>query len=371
MACGARFEASPREGSLPPGGAVQARKFSCTACGALAIFDPATRALRCPFCGGTQAIPREDDYVAVENALEAQREAAPRRLLPPKTYRCTSCGAQTAFPPNVVSHACPFCGSSHVVEGAGDPSRIRPGSVVPFGVTEQDARNRWRKWIRGGWFRPSALARQSGIEALRGVYVPFWTFDSRTWSRWTAQAGWRYTVWVGVGNQRRMEVRTRWEFAAGERRDFYNDVLVCASRGVDEGLLERAYPYRLAEAQPYRDEYLAGWSAEEYAVELPTGWNRARERVNSTEVSRCAREVPGDTHRDLRVWTQHGDVTWKHVLLPLWIAAYRFRNKKWLFLVNGQTGRVAGRAPLSWVKIAIAGVVGAGLAFLAWKVFGR
>jgi hypothetical protein len=168
-----------------------------------------------------------------------------------------------------------------------------------------------------------------------------------------------------------METRIRWQFAAGERTDFYNDVLVCASRGVDEALLDDVYPYRLADSQPYREEYLAGWSAEEYAIGLATGWHRARDRVNEAEVGRCARAVPGDTHRDLRVWTQHSQVTWKHVLLPVWIAAYRYAGKRWLFLVNGQTGRLAGRAPVSWVKVALAAVAAAGLVFLAWRIFGR
>jgi predicted RNA-binding Zn-ribbon protein involved in translation (DUF1610 family) len=370
MACGAEFEARPAEGTLPPGGAVETRKFSCPACGAILLFDAQAGSLRCPFCGGTQAIPREEGYVAVENALEEEAETARRRDAAPKTLRCTSCGAEVAFPENVVSASCPFCGSAHVVEGAGDPGRIRPGSVVAFAVPEADARRRFAEWARRGWFRPRAFAARSAIEALRGVYLPFWTYDTRTWSRWTAQAGYRYTVTVGFGNQARNETRIRWEFAAGERRDAYDDVLVCGSRGVEERLLERTYPYRLDEAQPYRNEYLSGWGAEEYAVDLSEGWRRARERVNATETSRCARDVPGDTHRDLRVWTQHAGVTWKHLLLPVWVAAYRFREKPWVFLVNGQTGKVAGRAPVSWVKVAIAAALGAGLALLAWRFLG-
>jgi DNA-directed RNA polymerase subunit RPC12/RpoP len=371
MACGAPFAAAPDPGTLPPGGAVTTRKFSCASCGALLLFDAESGVMACRFCGGTRAVEREEGFVAVENALETEAAAAPRRVSPPKVFRCKSCGAEVSFPGHVVADACPFCGSTHVVAGTAEADRVRPQAVVPFGVGEASARERWKTWIRGGWFRPSALRKTAGISALRGVYVPFWTYDTRTWSRWTAQAGYRETFWTVVGSQRRMQVRIRWQFAAGDRRDFYNDVLVCASRGVDEALLEHAYPYRVTEAQPYRDEYLAGWSAEEYAIELTTGWHRARERVNQAEIGRCARAVPGDTHRALHVWTQHSQVTWKHVLLPVWLAAYRYGGKRWLFLVNGQTGRISGRAPVSWVKVTLAVAAAAAVAFLAWRLFGH
>jgi hypothetical protein len=161
-----------------------------------------------------------------------------------------------------------------------------------------------------------------------------------------------------VGDKTQMQRRTRWTPAAGERTDFHDDVLVCASKGVDEGTLEGTYPYGLSECRPYRGEFLSGWAAEEYAVDLKRGWEHARRRVNEEEVRRCAREVPGDTHRNLRVWTQHAGVTWKHLLLPLWIATYRWRDKGYRFLVNGQTGKVAGTAPVSWVKVSVAVVLG-------------
>jgi hypothetical protein len=204
------------------------------------------------------------------------------------------------------------------------------------------------------------------VEALRGVYVPFWTFDTRTWSRWTAQAGYHYTTTVMVNGRPQTQTHVRWVPAAGERRDSYDDVLVCASKGVEERLLRKTYPYALEEAQPFREEYVSGWRAEEYALDLEGGWRAAREEVDAEQVSRCARDVPGDTHTDLRVWTQHADVTWKHLLLPLWVAAYRFRERTWVFLVNGQTGKVSGRAPVSWVRVALAVLLAAGVGALVW-----
>lgn len=368
MACGAEFPAAPAEGSLPAGGAVEAKKYSCDGCGSLMLYDAATKAMKCPFCGGAKGIERDASYIAVEHALDDVPDDR-LRTEAPKTFRCERCGAEVVFPGATVSASCPFCGSAQVVERKGAAGRILPQSVLPFLVPLEAARAKWREWLGTGWFRPRGLRDSATGESLAGVYLPFWTYDTRTWSRWTAEAGFSYTVTVGSGQDQRTETRTRWEFASGERRDFHDDVLVCASKGLDEGMLEHAYPYGLKDLQPYRSDYLAGWAAEEYIVDLKEGWRRARERVNEAEVRACSRDVPGDTQRGLRVWTQHAEVTWKHALLPLWIATYRWRDKTYRFLVNGQTGKVAGTAPVSWVKVAVAVVVAAALGIGGYLLF--
>ena len=365
MACGAEFNAAPAEGSLPAGGAVAAKKYSCDACGALMLYDAATGGLKCPFCGGTKGIERDATYLAVEHALEDVPESR-LRTEAPKVFQCENCGATVTFAGSTVSASCPFCGSEHVVERTGDVGRILPESVLPFAVSLEDARKRWRDWLGHGIFRPRGIRDLATGEALKGVYVPFWTYDTRTWSRWTADAGWYYTVTVGSGQQQHTETRTRWEFASGERRDFFDDVLVCAGQGVDEGLLSRAYPYGLDALQPYRSDYLSGWAAEEYVLDLAAGWGKAREEANERARDLCSGDVPGDTQRNLRVWTQHSGVTWKHVLLPLWIATYRWKDKTYRFLVNGQTGKVVGTAPISPLRVAIAVVLGAVLGGAIW-----
>jgi rubredoxin len=360
MACGAEFPAAPAEGTLPPGGSVAAKKYACDGCGALMLYDAASGGLKCPFCGGTKGIERDPGYVAVEHALES---------LGPTIDRAE---AHKTFSDATVASRCPFCGAEHVVERQGDPDRIRPASVLPFAVALEAARERFVVWLGKGIFRPRSLRTDASEATFSGVYVPFWTFDAKAWSRWTAQAGWHYTVTVPAGNgQTRTETRTRWEPAAGERTDLYDDVLVAASKGLDERLLAKVEPFRLAALQPYRSDYLSGWLAEEYVVDLPEGWRRAREEINEEQERRCAGDVPGDTHANLRVWTQHGDVTWKHLLLPLWISSYRFHGKVYTFLVNGQTGRVAGRAPVSPVRVAIAVVLGVALALGAYWLFHR
>jgi DNA-directed RNA polymerase subunit RPC12/RpoP len=365
MACGAEFAAAPAEGTLPAGGSVAAKKYSCDSCGALMLFDAETSGLKCPFCGGTKGIERDAAYLAVEYALDDVPDSR-LRAEAPKTFHCEKCGAEVTFAGATISASCPFCGSDHVVERTGDAGRVLPESVLPFAVSLEGARSRWREWLGRGIFRPRGLKALASGEALKGVYVPFWTYDTKTWSRWTAEAGYHYTVTVGSGKDQRTETRTRWTFASGDRRDVFDDVLVCGSRGVDERMLAKAYPYGLDALQPYRSDYLSGWAAEEYVVDLKAGWGKAREEVNEEARRLCSGDVPGDTQRNLRVWTQHADVTWKHVLLPVWIATYRWKEKTYKFLVNGQTGKVVGTAPISPLRVAIAVVLAIAVGFGVW-----
>jgi DNA-directed RNA polymerase subunit RPC12/RpoP len=329
------------------------------------VYDAETKGLRCPFCGGTKGIPRDEGFVPVEQSLEDVPPSR-RRADAPKTFHCERCGAEVTYADATVSASCPFCGSQQVVERRGAVDRILPQAVLPFAVSLEDAKRRWREWLGRGIFRPRGLRDAATGEALKGVYLPFWTFDTRTWSQWTAMAGYHYTVTVGSGKDARTETRTRWVPASGERKHFYDDVLVCASQGVDGGLLAKAETYSLGALQPYRSDWLSGWAAEEYVVDLKPAWGFAREKVNAMEVEACSRAVPGDTQSDLRVWTQHAGVTWKHVLLPLWIATYRWREKDYRFLVNGQTGEVVGTAPVSWIKVTIAVVLGAAIGLAIW-----
>lgn len=370
MACGASFEAPPKDGTLPPGGAVAARKFACGGCGALLLWDAASKGLKCPFCASTAAVERAADFAPVEYALE-HVPVERTRADAPKVFHCDDCGAEVRFEGATVADRCPFCGAEHVVERRGDAGRILPESVVPFAVDAAKAREVFRAWVGKGLFRPRGVLARVADEALKGVYVPYWTYDATTWSRWTAMAGWHYTVRVPDGRGgTRSEQRTRWEPASGERTGAYDDVLVCGSKGVDPKLLPKVEPFGLDGLVAYRAEYLAGWLAEEYVVDLPEGWAVARERINAMERTACANDVPGDTHASLRVWTQHHDVTWKHVLLPMFVATYRYAEKTYKFLVNGQTGKVCGTRPVSGWRVAIAIVLGAALVGAAVWFFG-
>ena len=189
------------------------------------------------------------------------------------------------------------------------------------------------------------------------MYVPFWTFDCNVHSDWSADAGYYYWVTRTVmvnGKPRTKRVRKiRWVPAWGSRDDVYDDLLILASRGLPQSLVDKLGGFNTEALVPYQPHYLAGWRAEEYQVDLEQGWNAGQERVEEIQRQRCSGDVPGDTQRHLRVKNLIRDVRWKHVLLPLWSLQYRFGGKTYAVLVNGQNGRIVGKAPYSWIKISL------------------
>jgi hypothetical protein len=355
--------ADPNLATAPPKPAEAVRKFPCKQCGASLEFAPGQSTLVCPYCGFKEQVPvtaaeiREYDLESTLLQMPKTEGWGTER----RTVRCENCGAVTTFQEGQVAGECAFCGSGKVVEQAGSANLIRPETLVPFRVTREQAVAAFRKWISGLWFRPNDLKHAGQLAKISGSYLPFWTFDAFTSSAWTAEAGYHYyetehyTETDAQGNtvqKTRQVQKTRWVPASGHRQDFFDDELVCASKGLPPHLIEHICPYDLQALAPYDPGFLAGFAAEEYQVDLQGGWGLARERIQAEVNSRCAGDVPGDTHRGLNVHTAYSQMTFKHLLLPVWVAAYLYNNKSYRFLVNGQTGETSGEAPLSWWKIA-------------------
>jgi predicted RNA-binding Zn-ribbon protein involved in translation (DUF1610 family) len=336
----------------------EVRKFPCKSCGAGLNFSPGQSVLQCPYCGHREEIPQTAQQIQ-EYDLEAALNSIPhtegwgteRRAL-----HCENCGATTTFAEGQVAGDCAFCGSSKVVQAQSATNLIRPESLIPFRIAKDQAVQMFRTWISKLWFRPNDLKHAGQLAKISGGYLPFWTYDAYTASSWTAEAGYHYYETEHYrdsnGNMQTRQVqRTRWEWASGYRHDFFDDELVCASTGLPPNLISGICPYDLTQLSPYDPAYLSGFTAEEYQVDLGGGWNQAKSSIERKIYSLCGGDVPGDTHRNLQVNTAWSQLTFKHLLLPVWVAAYIYQNKSWRFLVNGQTGKASGEAPLSWWKI--------------------
>jgi len=334
----------------------QGAQFPCPTCGGTTAYDATREALVCDHCGHAEAIEGPDTDI-FEYDLMAALAAAPKgkRGDAVREVKCTTCGARSEVDADRTALRCGYC-DQPVVLVEEDVERILPESVVPFAITDGVARQKLRTWLKSRWFRPNDLAREADLHRLRGRYVPAWTYDADTASHWTAMSGYHYyvTEWYtdGQGNRRSRQVRrTRWVPSSGHYDKFFNDWFVYATRALPDHLLDELGRWRLNALVPYDPKYLAGYEAERYQVDLAGGWERARRGIQEAIRAACAREVPGDTHRALRVRTSYSDMTWKHLLVPLWVVAYRYRGKTWRIVVNGQSGQVDGEAPLSWAKI--------------------
>ncbi|HEX7706921.1 MAG TPA: zinc ribbon domain-containing protein [Thermoanaerobaculia bacterium] len=337
----------------------RARKFPCEGCGANLQWEPGATALKCAWCGLEKIVVPTGEKV-LEKPVDAALRA-PRNLgwgAERKVIVCKRCGAHTALDPHVAASSCAFCGTNAVVEAPADPNVVRPEGLLPFRITRESALQSFRKWLHKLWLRPNDLKSSSRMTKIQGAYIPFWTFDSATYSDWTADAGYYYYVNVQVRQNGRMvtrrERRVRWVPVVGLLQLFFDDVPVPASRGIDASLCRNIEPFPTAELTPYDPSYLSGFLAEENAVDLPEALESAKARMRDDIRSACAREVPGDTYRNLNVTTTFSALAYKNALLPIWIAAYDYRGKPYRFLVNGVTGKCTGTAPWSWIKVTLA-----------------
>jgi len=324
----------------------------CEACGC--PVEPGERF--CPACGSPQ--PNQ-----AEHGRDEQEPAS-------AFFRCQNCGCEMSADLQQRSYICPFCDSTYVAEFS--PSltdRQRPEFVIGFAVTPDQAREKFFQWIgRNSWFRPGDLQAAQIVEKQQGVYLPFWTFSMLGESHWEASIGeyWyrteTYTERDSKGNtvtKTRRVRETEWWPLSGRHHRYYSGHLVSGSRGLQQCEADGLLPFQLPAMKRYQPYFVAGWLCEEYSIARDDALAACQQEFFRHEQSHVAAFLPGDTHRGLNVRTQFSHVNSDLCLLPIYILTYRYQNRLFRFLVNGQTGKIAGEKPVSWNRIWAA--VGAGV----------
>ena len=346
-------------------------RWPCEQCGAQLRYAPGQTQLVCDHCGHVQEIPAEaprSRAIALQEldlAKGLRDDLGGGQMVEVRTTTCPNCGAQVEITGATHATECPFC-ATPVVLDTGTQRHIKPQALVPFALTEPQARKAMVAWMGSLWFAPNTLleyARKG--RALNGVYVPFWTFDADTASRYSGERGEYYyetrTVQVRVNGKmetRQEQVRkTRWYSASGRVARNFDDVLIMASRSLPERLGDELTPWDLGALTPYNPEFLAGFQAEGYTVSLSDGHDEAQDRMAAVILQDVRRDIGGDEQRVHDVSTDWRDETFKHILLPIWMAAYKYNGKSYRFLVNGQTGEVQGERPWSVWKIAFTAII--------------
>ena len=336
-------------------------KFACPSCGGEAVWNPAKQKLVCPFCGTESPAKLEPGGGIVEHDLvsalrgigdDARGWQAEKRLV-----KCQSCNAISVLDPKRQAQNCEFCGSAQLVPYEETKAAFRPESVLPFKLSEASARDAIRAWYGRLWLAPSALKRKAMTDTVRGVYLPYWTFDAHVDSEWTAEAGHYYyateTYSEGGQTRTRQVQHIRWEPAAGRLQHFFDDDLVCASVGVHPELLRGIEPFPTQDLRPYDAGYVAGWVVERYQIDLVAAAQRARDAMDAKVQALCAQQIPGDTFRNLVVRSDYSGQTFKHILAPVWLLTYTFGARAFQCALNGVTGAVRGEYPKSPWKVAL------------------
>ena len=389
-------------------------KHPCPECGGDLQWNAAKQALACPYCGTIvplseaaegvgdgsagvveldllEALSRMDAQAAMPPPLPPLQQGGVVGMLQsmaatpaeqrgyggqPREVQCQSCHAISVFVDGRVADRCEFCCSPSIIahESLGDA--ITPQSVLPFKISDGQVRDIIRKWYGTRWFAPSKLKRAALTDTLKGMYLPYWTFDAQVAARWTAEAGHYYYVSVSYrdskGNsQTRQERRIRWEPASGSLQHFFDDELVPGTVGVHPELLAKIGQFpTTSDLKPYSPEFVRGWTVERYQVDLRQAAQLGEEQMQAQTRYLCSEQVPGDTQRNLQVQATYSKRTFKHILVPVWLVSYTYGSRSFQILANGYTGALAGERPYSAWKIFFAVLGGVLVLLLMLLVLG-
>lgn len=362
-----------------PVSAVTADLFPCSGCGSQMLYDPDSQGMLCIHCGHQQPVaserieapeyqydPSTDSHTAPDWSEQSSH-----------TLSCSGCGAQTVMPPNAMTAVCPFCGNQYVRGCEGITTGILPETLSPFRISRSRAAEAFRTWMKKRFWAPKAFRESDRRSAeLQGVYIPFWTFDAQLQSDYSGQGGRdRTETHTRTNDKGESETytttETDWYSISGRESLSFDDMKACASAKLDNVLLSGLGEFSLKYLQRYAPEYLAGFVAERYDIGIGEAWQATAPKMQQRMEARVESNEGYDHYRCMQYDHRFSDIRFKHILLPVWMSSQTYKNKIYPFLLNGETGTISGRSPVSVPKVLLAialSALGLALIFLliAW-----
>jgi DNA-directed RNA polymerase subunit RPC12/RpoP len=335
--------------------------IKCKDCGGNLKYLAGTPYLNCEYCGAKNEIAVqqleiiENDFESFLNEkahLEDKKEIS--------TVKCVNCAASTTLQPNVTSSNCPYCDTPLVIQDASTSTIIKPAYILPFKIDRKKSTELFVNWAGSLWFAPDKIKdyAKHSAEKLSGIYMPYWTYDANTESNYTGMRGDYYYVTVTSTNSEgktvsRQERRTNWTATSGQVNNVFDDVLVTSSKSLPEKLANELEPWDLHGLVSYDDQFISGFVTESYQVGLHEGFEKAKARMQDKIRNAVCADIGGDEQQITSLHTNYQDIKFKHILLPVWLSSYRYKDKVYRFLVNARTGEVQGERPYSAAKIAV------------------
>ncbi len=327
-------------------------------------FSPASGKLKCEFCGTQKAVAETMEVIEEYDfraALKKLSHEAPQAI--DKTIVCSQCGSTFTLTPYSISANCPYCGTPAITDFVRE---ITPKSLIPFQITQKEAKRRFKAWVGSLWFAPTAFTKYfNSDKKLKGYYLPYWTYDSDTVSHYQGLRGDTYYVTVTRtvmrnGREERIQVqepRIRWTPASGSVSRSFDDITIGATKTVSRAIIDSVGPWNTKSLKPFDGEYLSGFASEEYTIGLDNGFEYAKIKMNQVIERAIRRDIGGDQQQIHSVDTHYQNVTFKSVLFPLWTADFKWKNKTYHYAINAQTGKISGERPYSVVKIVFAAMI--------------
>jgi DNA-directed RNA polymerase subunit RPC12/RpoP len=332
-------------------------KKACPNCGAALNYKPGTHQIKCDYCDYEEFIEQSKssfEELELQHYLMLVGEKAHTDSI--SLINCKNCGANQHLEENYKSVHCVYCGEPLIIEDAAKEGWILPQAVIPFQFDKNKARQLFKKWVSGIWFAPNKLQRAAlDAESLHGLYVPYWTFDANLHANYQGMRGDYYyvteTYRTKEGNKTRQVRKTRWSPAAGSVDGFIDDILINASEKKQGQFPAKISKWDLKDLAPFTTKYLAGFVTEKYTISLKEGHHLSFQKAKSIAYSWINRDIGGDTQQINHADISLADETFKHVLLPVYISNYFYKGKAYHFFINGQSGVISGKYPLSFWKI--------------------
>jgi len=283
---------------------------------------------------------------------------------------CGNCGAEILLAPQALTHTCPFCGSSQVVQTQFKQDKMRPRYLIPFKVESQKAKTIILEWLASSWMTPRDLEKRAGLDELTGIYLPYWTFSATCSADWKAQVGHTTYYTDSKGNRRS---RTTWRWEDGSVREPIRNLLVPGTNKLNVRLLEEINQFHMEDLVEYDPSFLAGFNAQTYDVELDAAWSEGRRRMGEITKRACKQQASTNKIRNFSMNMDFDDETWRYILLPVYLTTYRYEDETFQVKVNGQNGEITGQRPVDWRKVlaaCAATIVPSILIALAALIFG-
>ena len=341
------------------------KSFPCLQCGANLIFCADDDTLKCKYCGVSNqiappALPIEE--YNFHDALEDIRTSGWSLQNQDKEAKCPSCAASFSINFHTRSTSCPYC-NSPIVTNMDIFMPLSPKSLLPFDINQKEAKAILKKWVGSLWFAPSSLKKFTEADSkFLGIYLPYWTYDSDTKSRYHGQRGTIYhdRVRRRVHINGREEIvedvvqRIEWYPVSGQVENHFDDVLIGATYTIPRKLADSLEPWDLENLTPYDDRFLSGFESETYQVALDEGFNYAQQYMEYYIRESVRYQIGGDRQQITNLKIYHDNTTFKYILLPIWTAHFVHNKKEYRFAINARTGVIKGERPYSKTKIIFA-----------------
>jgi predicted RNA-binding Zn-ribbon protein involved in translation (DUF1610 family) len=329
-------------------------EFECPQCGAATAYSAEGQGLTCTYCGYFE--PAEKAVVGkrapeYEFTVETMQRAAHGWGEARTDLACQSCGAVASISAGMLTHTCAFCGSNKVIQRQASQDMLRPRFLVPFKVDVSDCYKLTREWLGSSWMVPGSLKQLARVADFTAVYLPYWTFDALTSATWKAEVGHTRTRRYREGGKWKERIEIEWRWESGKVQLNIDDLIVEGTGKLSRLLMERLKGFNLAALTPYEPKFLAGLQARAYDIPLEGAWEIARQKMREQTRQACISQASTSMVRNFSMNLDFSQETWRYVLLPVYVAAYRYQGKTFQVMVNGQTGVVAGQRPVDWTRI--------------------